>query len=83
MKALVHPGHEADAGSVNGGTYLNSKGQFIPIAGMAHPHLVSAHAKLLREDDGSRAAEIAAMERQIHLNNEAYAEAQVGMETDQ
>lgn len=63
--------------------YLNSKGQLIPIATMAHPHLVSAHAKLVREDDGSRAGEIAAMARQIEINNEVYADAQAGMEKSQ
>lgn len=46
--------------------YVNSKGQDVPIASMAFPHLKSAHAKLIREQvDGARQAEIDAMTAEI------------------
>ena len=46
--------------------YVNSKGQDVPIASMAYPHLLSAHAKLVREQrDGLRQSEIDAMAAEI------------------
>lgn len=49
--------------------YNGSKGP-VPIASMNPHHLMSAHAKLVRErTDDSRDAEIAAMAAQIEANN--------------
>lgn len=46
--------------------YVNSKGQDVPIASMAYPHLLSAHAKLVREQkDGLRQSEIDAMAAEL------------------
>lgn len=46
--------------------YLNSKGQSVEIASMFYPHLVNAHAKLVREQkDGERQSEIDAMAARI------------------
>lgn len=57
--------------------YLNSKGQPVEIKSMIYHHLVSAHAKLVRERvDDSRDAEIAAMAARIaELDAEHEAEA--------
>jgi hypothetical protein len=62
--------------------YTNSKGQPVEIGAMLYPHLVNAHAKLVRErTDESRDAEIAAMgERIAALDAEAEAEAEVGQQ---
>lgn len=46
--------------------YNNSKGVDVLIADMAYPHLISAHAKLVREQkDGLRQSEIDAMAAEI------------------
>ena len=55
--------------------YHGSKGP-MEIATMPHRYLVNAHAKLADTDDGSRAAELAAMATQIARNNEEFAEAE-------
>lgn len=56
--------------------YVNSKGQDVEIASMAYPHLVSAHAKLVREQrDGLRQKEIDAMAAEIAARDEAHAAA--------
>lgn len=44
--------------------YTGSKGP-VPIATMPYPHLANAHAKLVREGDPARAAEIEAMRARI------------------
>ena len=54
--------------------YTNSKGQQVRIDTMPAPHLVNAHAKLAREGDPARAAEIEAMAAQIAINDAAHAE---------
>ena len=47
-------------------TYVNSRGLDVEIASMAYPHLVSAHAKLVREQrDGLRQTEIDAMAAEL------------------
>jgi len=53
--------------------YAGSRGPVL-IATMAHPHLVNAHAKLVREGDPARAAEIEAMAAQIAVNDAEHAE---------
>lgn len=53
--------------------YNGSRGPVL-IATMPHPHLVNAHAKLAREGDPARAAEIEAMAAQIAVNDAAHAE---------
>lgn len=53
--------------------YQSSRGPQL-IATMPHPHLVNAHAKLVREGDPSRAAEIEAMAAQIAINDAEHAE---------
>jgi len=55
--------------------YINSKGQQVPIATMAGPHLLNARDKLVREGDPSRAAEIEAMNARL-----ADLESNVGVE---
>lgn len=55
--------------------YNNSKGQDVLIAGMAYSHLVSAHAKLVREQrDGLRQSEIDAMAAEIAARESEEAE---------
>jgi hypothetical protein len=44
--------------------YINSKGQPREIADMPYPHLVNAHAKLVREEP-HRTAEIEAMAKRL------------------
>lgn len=57
--------------------YTNSKGVPVEIAGMFYPHLMNAHAKLVRERvDESRDAEIAAMAARLaEMDAELEAEA--------
>lgn len=55
-------------------TYYNGSRGPVLIATMAHPHLVNAHAKLVREGDPARAAEIEAMAAQIAVNDAEHAE---------
>lgn len=55
--------------------YQGSRGS-MEIATMPHSYLLNAHRKLADTDDGSRAAEVAAMAAQIAINNEQYAEAE-------
>lgn len=57
--------------------YVNSKGQDVEIASMSYPHLVSAHAKLVREQrDGLRQKEIDAMAAEIAARDVQRAEAE-------
>lgn len=57
--------------------YVNSKGEDVEIASMAYPHLVSAHAKLVREQrDGLRQKEIDAMAAEIAARDVQRAEAE-------
>jgi len=53
--------------------YNGSRGPVL-IATMPHNHLVNAHAKLVREGDPARAAEIEAMAAQIAVNDADHAE---------
>lgn len=53
--------------------YAGSRGPAL-IATMPHNHLVNAHAKLVREGDPARAAEIEAMAAQIAVNDAEHAE---------
>jgi len=54
-------------------THYNGSRGPVPIATMPHPHLVNAHAKLVREGDPARAAEIEAMAAQIAQNDAEHA----------
>lgn len=76
-------------------TYTDSKGQKVEIAGMAYPHLVSAHKKAVASEERKhttamnfdedysnpeREAEIDAMAAEIKRRDEAYAEQTEGAE---
>lgn len=76
--------------------YTNSKGQSVEIAGMAYPHLVSAHKKAVATEERKhhsafingttyenkeREAEIDAMAAEIKRRDEAYAAEQAEAQT--
>lgn len=55
--------------------YVNSKGHDVLIADMAYPHLASAYAKLVREQqDGPRQAEINALAAELDRRDAERAE---------